>query len=67
MAIETELSDCHKMTVTVLNMCIKKKPRRCVNYRCYKNFKHDLLYYFEAFNEATMNYENIPEKRYQKP
>ena len=39
MTIETGPSDCHKMTVSVLKMYIKKKPPRRVNYRCYKNFR----------------------------
>ena len=61
MTIETGLSDCHKMTVSVLKMYIKKKPPRRVNYRCYKNFtegdfRHDLL---NCFEDSTMNYEGF--------
>ena len=66
MTIETGLSDCHKMTVTVLKMYIKKKKPRCVNYRCYKSFnegdfRHDLLKCLETLDEATMNYDNFLE------
>ena len=64
MTIETGLSDCHKMTVTVLKLYIKKKPPRRINYRCYKNyseddFRHYLLKCFEAFDEASMNYQDF--------
>ena len=50
-AIETGLSDCHKMTVTVLKRYFKKQKPRYINYRCYKNshegnFRHDLFKLF---------------------
>ena len=39
-AIETGLSDCHKMTVTLLKIYVKKQKPRYISYRCYKN--HDI-------------------------
>ena len=64
MAIETGLSDCHKMTVTVLKMYIRKKEPRCIKYRCYKNynerkFKNDLLNCFEMWDEESINYDKF--------
>ena len=66
MTIETGLSDCHKMTVTAVKMYIKKKPPRRIHHRCYKNYKeddfrNDLLNSFEAFDEASMNYQDFHE------
>ena len=62
--IETGLSDCHKMTVTVLKTFIKKKGPRIIKYRCYKNynersFKHDLLNCFEMVDEEFINYDKF--------
>ena len=64
MAIETVLSDCHKMTVTVLKRYIKKKEPRIIKYRYYKNynegiFKLDLLNYFEMLEAESINYDNF--------
>ena len=58
--IETGLSDCHKMTVSVLKMYIKKKNPQYVNYRCYKNFiqenfRRDLLNWLETLDIETLN------------
>ena len=65
-AVETGLSDCHKMTITVLKMYIIKQKPRYVTYRCYKNFKEgdfrrDLLYNLHSLDIATMNYEIFSE------
>ena len=65
-AIETGLSGCHKMTVTVLKRYNKKKEPRIIKYRCYKNynegiFKLDLLNYFEMLDEESMNYDQFPD------
>ena len=40
-AIETGLSDFHKMTLTVLKTSLKKKRPKMVSYRNYKNFSND--------------------------
>ena len=42
-AVETGLSDCHKMTITVLKMYIRKQKPRYVTYRCYKFLKRVTL------------------------
>ena len=38
MAIETGLSDFHKMTLTVMKVFYKKRKSNLINYRSYKNF-----------------------------
>ena len=43
MAIETGLSDHHKMTVTVLKSYFTKKDRVKINYRCYKKINENLF------------------------
>ena len=51
-------------------MYIKKKPPRRIHYRCYKNYKddfrYDLLNCFEAFDEASMNYQDFKPARTSK-
>ena len=37
-AIQTGLSDFHKMIVTILKTCIQKKEPKIIQYRDYKNF-----------------------------
>ena len=59
--LETGLSDCHKMTVSVQKMYIKKKKTQYVNYRCYKkfvqeNFGRDLLNSLETLGIETISY-----------
>ena len=41
--IETGLSDCHKMTVTILKTVFKKLPPKIVSYRNYKKFSHKIF------------------------
>ena len=41
MAIETGLSDCHKMTVTVMKSRYEKPKPKIISYRRYKNFSND--------------------------
>ena len=65
-AVETGLSDCHKMTITVLKMYISKQQPRYVTYRCYKNvkegeFRRDLLYNLHSLDIETMSYEIFSE------
>ena len=64
MAIETGLSDCHKMTLTVFKLYVKKKEPRYIKYRCYKNFNEihfrlDLLNCFEVLEQESINYDNF--------
>ena len=64
MAIETGLSDCHKMNVTVLKKCYMKKEPRMIKYRRYKNyngdiFKLDLLNNFKMLDEESLNYDKF--------
>ena len=41
--IETGLSDCHKMTVTVLKVHFQKLPPKVITYRDYKNFNTEIF------------------------
>ena len=41
MAIETGLSDCHKMTVTVMKSRYENPKPKIISYRRYKNFSND--------------------------
>ena len=55
MAIETGLSDHHKMVVTVLKVYNKKQPPQTIKYRCYRkfnvfSFRNDLIQSLENFN-----------------
>ena len=43
MAVETGLSDHHKMVVTVLKTFCKKKDPITINYRCYKKFNENIF------------------------
>ena len=38
--IETGISDCHMMTVTVMKSYYKKAPPKIISYRDYKNYSH---------------------------
>ena len=62
MAIETGLSDCHKMTLTVLKKYIKKREPRVIKYRCYKHFdegifREELLQAINTLNEDDVKYK----------
>ena len=62
MAIETGLSDHHKMTITVLKRYFKKKDPISINYRNYKEFdeiqfRNDLLSQLELFERENMDYD----------
>ena len=60
--VETGLSDCHKMTITVLKMYIRKQKPRHVTYRCYKgDFRRDIFYNLHSLDIETMNYEIFAE------
>ena len=64
MTIETGLSDCHKLTVTVLKTHCKKMDPLVINYRNYKNFnglkfREDLLRQFEVLDIDTMSYDKF--------
>ena len=39
--IEADLSDCHKMTVSVFRAFFKRLPAKVIEYRNYKTFDHD--------------------------
>ena len=63
-AIETGLSDHHKMIITVLKTYTKKKEPNIIRYRSYKNFdmskyKNELKQNLEQLNKETMNYEEF--------
>ena len=63
-ALETGLSDCHKMTVTVLKTYFKKQEPLIINYRDYKkfdatSFRNELLDSLENFEKENMNYDDF--------
>ena len=65
-AIETGLSDYHKMVVTVLKSYNKKKDPVTISYRAYKNmnslvFRDTLKQRLEQFNKEAMKYEDFYE------
>ena len=65
-AIETGLSDHHKMVVTVLKSYNKKKDPVTISYRSYKNmnslvFRDTLKQRLEQFNKEAMKYEDFYE------
>ena len=58
-AIETGLSDCHKMTITVMKATFEKLPPKVIKYRDYRKFSNekyqkDLL---EELSKATRRYD----------
>ena len=62
-AIETGLSDFHKMTVTVLKTFFKKEEPKVITYRNYKNFSNDVfrqLIFDDLSNFQQGTYEDPP-------
>ena len=64
MAIETGLSDHHKMTITVLKTYVKKGEPVTINYRNYKNFnniifREQLVYELQGIDKAIINYDDF--------
>ena len=64
MTIETGLSDCHKMTVTVLKSYCKKQDPLTINYRNYNKFnegvfREDLLRQFEVLDIDTVTHDQF--------
>ena len=64
MAIETGLSDHHKMIISVLKVYFKKKEPVKINYRSYKNFdetnfRNDLSNTLQNYNQYTLQYEEF--------
>ena len=63
-AIEIGISDCHKMTISVLKAYIPKQAPICISYRDYKNYDSNLfhLQLLEKLNELDDNntcYDNF--------
>ena len=66
MAIETGLSDHHKMTITVLKLKFKKKEPITIKFRSYKHFdeyifRNNLLKNLQDSNKETMSYDDFKE------
>ena len=64
MAIETGLSDYHKMVLTVIKSYCKKIEPIITTYRDYKHFddnffRRDLIYNLENFDKTIMRYEDF--------
>ena len=53
-SLETELSDFHKLTVTVLKTFFKKQSTKVISYWNYKNFSND-SFRSEIINEISSN------------
>ena len=63
-ALETGLSDHHKMTVTILKTYFKKSEPVVISYRAYKHFnenafRKDLLEQLQIFDKENMKYDNF--------
>ena len=63
-AIETGLSDHHKLTISVLKTYFKKQDPITIKYRCYKNFNNvlfrkDLLTKLQSYIEPNMGYDDF--------
>ena len=63
-AVETGISDHHKMVTTVLKVYVKKNTPVTINYRSYKNFdiaqfRNDLKENLENFDKHNMTYEDF--------
>ena len=66
LAIETGLSDHHKMIITVLKSYFKKKHPVTKKYRSYKHFdedlfRRDLIINLQNLNEEIRDYDNFKE------
>ena len=62
--IETGLSDCHKMTATVLKSYFKKKQPKIVSYRDYKrfsneNFQNELNLALHPYDLSNLNFDTF--------
>ena len=53
--LETDLSDCHKMTVTVLKIHFPKQKPKIINYRDYRTFSN------EEFCTSILSHANVME------
>ena len=51
--VETGLYDCHKMTITVLRVFVKKQAPVCISYRDYKNY--DSLIFHDELKEKLQD------------
>ena len=65
-AVETGLSDCHKLVVTLLKTHIKKKGPTKISQRSYKNFdlnifRTELKQNLEKFKKGKMTYDDFKE------
>ena len=66
-AIETGLSDFHKMTITIMKTVFKKKKPKIIQYRDYKNLSNivfrsglmDLLYIHNVNNIHYNDFDNL--------
>ena len=66
-AIETGLSDFHKMTVTVLKTYFKKQEPKVITYRNFNNFSNDVfrqLVFDQLFNFQQETNDNPPLETY---
>ena len=63
-AIETGLSDFHKMTISVLKTFVKKKEPIKINYRCYKKF--DAMIFRTDLTNSLLNEENMTYEKFHE-
>ena len=59
LTIETGISDCHKMTVTLMKTYFKKKQPRIISYRDYKKFSNDKFILELESNPRCYNLDKI--------
>ena len=58
MAVETGLSDFHKMTLTVMKVFYKKQKTNIVTYRNYKHFSNETFMFHAKNNIIQMTSDN---------
>ena len=61
---ETEISDFHKMTITVMKVIFKKQKPKIIFYRSYKNFENNsfkeyLTQSLERFKSSDFDFEDF--------
>ena len=64
MTIGSGLSDCHKMTISLLKTFFEKRDPTTILYRCFKhfieqNYKNYLCYSLQNFTKAVISYDDF--------
>ena len=62
--VETETSDFHKMTITVMKTCFRKQPPKIISYRDYKHFSQPYFRYELEIALIQHNFLFIPNDKF---